>query len=167
MISLFLGGARSGKSDRALTIDAEYAAQYFVATAEVTDEEFAERIARHQAERSSNWQTIEAPVQLVEAIGQINHADSIIVVDCLTVWLGNLMHYQKDLDAEIERLLEYIASFKGELRLVSNEVGLGVVPETPMGRRFRDQQGRLNKQIASIADRVELLVAGIPMVVKS
>lgn len=167
-ISLYLGGARSGKSRRALDIsETSHASGCFIATAEVTDGEFAERIAQHQAERDDRWQTVEAPVDLTNAIASADQMDGLIVVDCLTVWLGNLMHYERNLDDAVAELLELLPRVQADVRLVSNEVGLGVVPETPLGRQFRDYQGRLNQQVAALADHVELMVAGIPMVVKS
>lgn len=168
MISLFLGGARSGKSQRVLiTEDCSYAAYHFIATAEVTDDDLAERIAKHKAERGRQWQTLEAPVHLVQAIQNVDQNGALIVVDCLTVWLGNLMHHQHNVQEAMDVLIKYLPQTNADIRLVSNEVGLGIVPETSLGRQFRDLQGRLNQDIAAIADRVELMVAGIPMVIKS
>ena len=164
MINLYLGGTRSGKSRRALD---EAKTGIFLATAEMMDDEFRIRIQNHKDERGQEWLTKECPLDLKGALEEHNTSDSRILIDCLTVWLGNLMHYEKPIDKEVQELVEVLAGFKGDVFLVSNEVGQGVVPEHPMGREFRDHQGRLNQSIAAIADRVELLVAGIPLVVKS
>lgn len=164
MINLYLGGTRSGKSRRALD---EAKTGIFLATAEVMDDEFRIRIQHHKDERGHEWLTKECPLDLKGALEEHNTSDSKMLIDCLTVWLGNLMHYKKSIDKEVQELVEVLVGFKGDVFLVSNEVGQGVVPEHPMGREFRDHQGRLNQSIAAIADRVELLVAGIPLVVKS
>lgn len=167
MIHLILGGARSGKSRLALALaENETRHCHFVATAEVVDDEFSERIQKHRQERDSRWQTIETPLELVETLQQLDQPNIIIVVDCLSVWLGNLMHHQKPHDRYLQDLLSFLPTAKAEIRFVSNEVGLGLVPETPMGRVFRDLQGRINQDIASLADQVQLVVAGIPVQVK-
>ncbi len=163
MISFFLGGARSGKSRRALTVAG---GGVFIATAEITDSEFEKRISQHQQERGPEWRTIECALDLSQEISR-QPAGSTLLVDCLTVWLGNLMHYERDVRAETELLVSTLTQSESDIFLVSNEVGQGVVPEHPMGREFRDWQGRLNQQVAKTADRVELLVAGIPLTVKS
>jgi len=165
---LILGGARSGKSRRALTLAEQARAQrVFIATAEALDEEMAERIARHQAERVAGWDTIEAPLDLVEAIPQASSPDSVCVIDCLTLWLSNLMHHGRDVQLETERLCTALRSCTGDVILVSNEVGLGLVPETPLGRDFRDAQGRLNQAVAAVCDQVEFIAAGLPLSLKS
>jgi adenosylcobinamide kinase/adenosylcobinamide-phosphate guanylyltransferase len=163
MISFFLGGARSGKSRRALDAAGR---GLFVATAESVDVEFERRIQRHQDERGEEWQTIECPVDLSELLAKFNAPDQTLLIDCLTVWLGNLMHYEADITARIEGLIQVLESTEANVYLVSNEVGQGIVPEHPMGREFRDLQGRLNQEVARVADRVELMVAGIPITVK-
>lgn len=164
---LILGGARSGKSRRALTLAEQVSAQrVFIATAEALDQEMAERIARHKEERAAGWDTIEAPHKLVEAIAHASAPDRVCVVDCLTLWLSNLMHHGRDVSAETDRLCAALASCAGDVILVSNEVGLGLVPETPLGREFRDAQGRLNQAIAEVCDRVEFIAAGLPLSLK-
>ena len=165
---LILGGARSGKSQRALALAdaAGCARRRFLATAEAFDKEMAERIARHRAERSVRWETIETPLNLAEAISDNAGRNVVCLVDCLTLWLSNLMHAARDVEAETARLCESLQNAEGQVILVSNEVGLGLVPETPLGRRFRDAQGRLNQDVAAVCDRVEFVAAGLPIVLK-
>ncbi len=165
---LILGGARSGKSQRALAVAeaAGAARMHFIATAEAFDEEMAERIARHRADRGGDWETIEAPLDLAEAILDCAGEDTVCLVDCLTLWLSNLMHTGRDIEAEAIALCQSLQNTDGHVILVSNEVGLGLVPETPLGRRFRDAQGRLNQDVAAVCDRVEFVVAGLPMTLK-
>jgi adenosylcobinamide kinase/adenosylcobinamide-phosphate guanylyltransferase len=168
MLHLILGGARSGKSRHALTTDVTgYSRQLFVATSEAIDEEMQDRIEKHRSERDHSWQTIDAPVNLTTTLSTLDDTTSLIVIDCLTVWLGNLMHYERDVDAEINKLSTFFATAGAHYVAVSNEVGQGVVPDSKMGREFRDHQGRLNQQLAAIAQRVELVVAGIPIIIKS
>ena len=168
MITLLLGGARSGKSNRALSMEKAFFDQHvFIATSEKLDAEMSERIEIHRQERDQKWITVEAPVNLRSALKNVDVPNSLIVIDCLTVWLGNLMHYKHAVNTEIEHLLESLGTAKGDYILVSNEVGQGIVPETKMAREFRDHQGRVNQKIAALADRVELVVAGIPLMIKS
>ncbi|MEM7366855.1 MAG: bifunctional adenosylcobinamide kinase/adenosylcobinamide-phosphate guanylyltransferase [Pseudomonadota bacterium] len=167
MIHLILGGARSGKSRHALSLESDESRRcLFVATAEIVDPEFKARIERHQQERDPRWTTIESPISLADTLGDIDHPDTLIVVDCLSVWLGNLMHHQEPCDTHVTALLGFLRTASADVRLVSNEVGQGVVPESRMGREFRDLQGRLNQDVASIADRVQLVVAGLPVLIK-
>lgn len=165
--TFILGGARSGKSTRALEL-AETVARdlVFIATAEALDDEMAARIASHQAERNENWETIDAPLDLAAAIEGRARADCVVVVDCLTLWLSNLMHHGRDVESEIAALAAALKAAKGDLILVSNEVGLGLVPETPLGRDFRDLQGRLNQHVAAACDVVEFVAAGLPIRLK-
>jgi len=163
-ITLILGGARSGKTAHALAAaEATGRGLVMIATAEALDAEMEERIARHRAERGPRWRTIEAPLDLVGALAQVG-ADETAVVDCLTLWVSNLMHAERDLEAEAARL---IAALPGrDVVLVSNEVGLGIVPDNALARRFRDAAGRLNQQVAAAADRVVFVAAGLPLVLK-
>jgi adenosylcobinamide kinase/adenosylcobinamide-phosphate guanylyltransferase len=165
--TLILGGARSGKSRRALAL-AEQAGprRSFVATAEALDGEMAARIARHQTERGAGWETIEAPLDLIEAMTAVASSERICVIDCLTLWLSNLMHHGRDVAAETDRLCAALKLNADEVILVSNEVGLGLVPETPLGRDFRDAQGRLNQAVAAVCGRVEFIAAGLPICLK-
>jgi len=165
-LTLVLGGARSGKSAYAESLFTGPAAVY-VATAEAIDDEMRERIARHRARRGESWTTVEAPLEPGGAVRAHARGDSGILVDCLTVWLGNLMHAGRDLDREAGSLLESLATPAVPVVLVANEVGLGVVPDNPMARAFRDHAGRLNQALAARADRVVLVTAGLPLVLKS
>ena len=164
---LILGGARSGKSQRALAIAEQNGRRpIFIATAEALDDEMAYRISRHKDERGPAWTTVEAPINLSSAIQEAGAHGDVCLVDCLTLWLSNLMHHERDIPAETDRLREAILASSVPIILVSNEVGLGLVPETPLGRAFRDEQGRLNQAIAKICDRVEFVAAGLPITLK-
>ena len=164
--TLVLGGARSGKSSHAMRLAEALAARpLLIATAEAGDGEMRQRIARHREERGAHWRVVEAPLALAEAIAELE-ADAVTVVDCLTLWLSNLLHEGRDAESESSRLLAAIDASPARLILVSNEVGLGIVPATPLGRSFRDEQGRLNQRVAEVADRVILLAAGLPLVLK-
>ena len=162
-----LGGARSGKSRRALELAEDAGVRrVFVATAEAWDEEMTERIARHQAERGPTWITIEAPLDLVPALGKAARDGDVCLVDCLTLWLSNLMHHDRDVENETAKLCEAVSAMSIPIVLVSNEVGLGLVPETPLGRAFRDAQGRLNQAVSGVCDRVDFVTAGLPIRLK-
>ncbi|MBN7758892.1 bifunctional adenosylcobinamide kinase/adenosylcobinamide-phosphate guanylyltransferase [Nitratireductor aquimarinus] len=163
-----LGGARSGKSRHAETlIEAAPAPWHYIATAQAFDDEMRERIAIHRARRkgAGAWQTHDAPLDLPGVL-QTLPARETVLVDCLTLWLSNLMLNDQELKPAAERLLAALAAREGTTVLVSNEVGFGIVPETPLGRRFRDEAGFLNQKVAAAADSVTLVVAGLPMKVK-
>lgn len=169
--TLVLGGARSGKSALAERLAAESGLEVvYVATAQAFDAEMAERIARHQTERPTHWRTVEAPLALPEAIGANSAAHRLVLIDCLTLWLSNLMLAEEDAeedpDAAGATLIEALTAAEGPVICVSNEVGLGIVPENALARRFRDAQGRLNRQVAEIADRVLFIAAGLPLELK-
>ncbi|MEO1724438.1 MAG: bifunctional adenosylcobinamide kinase/adenosylcobinamide-phosphate guanylyltransferase [Pseudomonadota bacterium] len=168
-LTLILGGARSGKSARALAL-AEAAAppgqRVFVATAEALDDEMADRIARHKAERGDGWALDEAPLALAEAVSGAATADGVLLIDCLTLWLSNLMHHERDVAVETERLLDAVAGAPGAVICVSNEIGMGLAPMNALGRAFRDAQGRLNERVAAVSDRVEFVAAGLPLTLK-
>lgn len=165
--TLILGGARSGKSRRALALAEQAADQrVFIATAQALDDEMAVRIARHKSERGAGWETIEAPLDLCAAIEQGLTGCRICLVDCLTLWLSNLMHHDRELNHETDRLRMTLEQVSCDVILVSNEVGLSLVPETPLGRAFRDAQGRLNQAVAQVCDRVEFVAAGLPLTLK-
>ena len=163
--TLFLGGARSGKSRLAqAAAEALPGALVYVATATAGDDEMADRIARHRDDRGDRWRTVEAPLMLAAAMTAAGPA--IVLVDCLTLWLSNLMLGDHDIDAATADLIAAIRQTSGPLFLVGNEVGLGIVPDTPLGRRFRDAAGRLNQQVAATVDRVEFVAAGLSMRLK-
>ena len=161
-VTLILGGARSGKTARALALAAPPRA--YVATATPGDEEMAARIAAHQAERGADWDLIEAPLDLPGAIRSA--AGRTLLIDCLTIWLSNLMAEGRDPAAETGALLAALAEAETPVILVSNEIGLGLVPMEALSRRFRDEQGLLNQRVAAAADRVEFVAAGLPLRLK-
>ena len=163
---LVLGGARSGKTSRALALCDTFSQRIYIATAQAHDEEMEARIAAHKSERGDLWTTIEAPLDLPQAIRDLPRTDAVAVVDCLTLWLSNLMGAERDIGEETEKLCRTIAEAPCTLILVSNEVGLGIVPENALARAFRDHQGRLNQAVAATADRVELMAAGLPLLLK-
>ena len=166
-VTLVLGGARSGKSRFAeqLVVAAATSGTY-CATAEAGDDEMAARIAEHRARRGRFWRTIETPLAVPEAIAREAGADRPLLVDCLTLWLSNLLLAEHPVEAAAAQLCAALRYAAGPLVLVANEVGLGLVPETPLGRRFRDAAGRLNQQVAAEADRVVFVAAGLPLVLK-
>jgi adenosylcobinamide kinase/adenosylcobinamide-phosphate guanylyltransferase len=162
---LVLGGARSGKSRYAeALVTAQPPPWIYVATGEALDAEMAERIAAHRARRQAGWTTIEAPRALAAALTE--HATMPVLVDCLTLWLSNLMMADAAIEDEIERLVAALGEVRAPLVMVANEVGSGIVPDNALARRFRDLQGTLNQRIAAEADRVVLMVAGLPLVLK-
>jgi adenosyl cobinamide kinase/adenosyl cobinamide phosphate guanylyltransferase len=164
-LTLVLGGARSGKSRYAETlITAAPPPWIYVATAQALDAEMAARIGVHRACRGAGWMTVEAPRDLAAALAA--HAEAPMLVDCLTLWLSNLMMADAQIDAEIDRLAQALAKATGPVVLVANEVGSGIVPDNALARRFRDLQGMLNQRIAAQADQVVLVVAGLPLFVK-
>jgi adenosylcobinamide kinase/adenosylcobinamide-phosphate guanylyltransferase len=166
-LTLVLGGARSGKSRyaEALVTGAAKAGTY-IATAEPGDAEMAARIAQHRARRGYFWRTVEVPLDLPQAI--LAHAGPVrpILVDCLTLWLSNLLGAGRVIEHEAEALCGALRDATGPVVLVANEVGLGLVPDTALGRRFRDEAGRLNQAVAALADRVVFVAAGLPLALK-
>jgi adenosylcobinamide kinase/adenosylcobinamide-phosphate guanylyltransferase len=164
---LVLGGARSGKSRYACGLaETSERMPVFIATARAGDAEMAERIARHRAERAAHWLVVEEPLALVEALVAATGPDRIVLVDCVTFWLANLLFAEADLASETERLAAAVERLAGPVIFVANEVGFGIVPDTAMGRRFRDAQGWLNQRLAAACDQVVLVAAGLPLVLK-
>ncbi|MCE9614005.1 MAG: bifunctional adenosylcobinamide kinase/adenosylcobinamide-phosphate guanylyltransferase [Lentisphaerae bacterium] len=168
-VTLITGGGRSGKSDYAVAEAQRYPRRrVFIATAVAFDDEMAARIAAHRSQRGEAFRTVEAPLDLAGAIGSLS-GDEVAVVDCLTVWLGNLMHHHGLGDGTqraIDALLEGLAAPPCDVFVVTNEVGLGIIPDNAMARQFRDLAGSVNTRVARLAQRVVLLVAGIPLVIK-
>ena len=163
-LTLVLGGARSGKSLHAEgLIEACPAPWTYLATAEIWDDEMRARIALHRARRSADWITRDVPLDLPQAVAA---APGPVLVDCLTLWLTNLILSEADVEAATEALVAACAAAPGPVVLVASEVGLGIVPENALARRFRDAAGRLHQRLAARADRVVFLVAGLPMIVK-
>lgn len=169
-ITFVIGGARSGKSSHAELIAGQHdGKRIYIATAQPFDDEMRDRIARHKLARKGKFSdTIEEPVDLADALDRIPANSSVALVDCLTVWVGNLLHHRGLLDRydEIDRFLGRLDAPSVPLVIVSNEVGQGIVPGDPMSRHFRDHAGWLNQAVAQKADRVIWMVAGIPVVIK-
>ncbi len=161
---LVLGGARSGKSRHAQALaEAMTPTGCFIATAQAWDDEMRDRIARHQADRDERWMTVEAPMALPEAVAEHSRADRVLLVDCLTLWLTNLLLAEADLAAAGDALVAAVAHAPGPVVMVSNEVGFGIVPDNALARRFRDAQGTLNQRLARVCDATDLVVAGLPL----
>jgi len=168
-ISLILGGARSGKSRRAEAIATALSEKpIYLATAPLIegDAEWLARIERHRSERGAHWQLIEEELDIASVLARHAGSGCVVLLDCLTLWLTNLLYAGRDVDAEVELLCAALAACSGEVILVSNEVGMGLVPENEMGRAFRDAQGRMNQRVAAVADRVEFIAAGLPICMK-
>jgi adenosyl cobinamide kinase/adenosyl cobinamide phosphate guanylyltransferase len=164
-LTLVLGGARAGKSAHAERIAAGAGWPVcYIATAEAADDEMAARIARHRTARDPAWLTIEAPLDLAAAIAQA--PERLILVDCLTLWLSNLMHAASDVDAATDAVLAATKARTAPTIMVANEVGLGIVPENALARAYRDAHGRLNQRVAAAADRALFIAAGLPLVLK-
>ena len=165
--TLILGGARSGKSgfaQRAAEAAARAAGRrpVLIATGQAFDAEMRERIDRHRADRGAAWSTREVPLLLASEIAGLDAAE-IVVVDCLTLWLTNLMMAEADVEAAVFELERSLTSSSARIWLISNEVGMGIVPENALARRFRDEAGRLHQRLAAICDHVTLIAAGIPL----
>ena len=172
-LTLVLGGARSGKSSFAEQLCLDHCAQVkvdraiYVATAEAGDHEMQRRIAVHRQRRGLAWQTLEEPLDLIGVISRQANPQQPILIDCLTLWLSNLMQKNRPIDQEGDDLLKV---FRGRalppVVMVSNEVGMGIVPDNKLARQFRDEAGRLNQKIAATANRVVLMAAGLPLSLK-
>ena len=165
-VTLVLGGARSGKSRYAESLVEATASGLYLATAEAGDAEMAERIRRHRERRGSTWETLEEPLEVAAALRREARPERPILVDCLTLWLSNLMAAGRDPEAETDILVEALGRSSGPVVLVSNEVGQGIVPENALARRFADCAGRMNQVIAGVADSVVLITAGLPTILK-
>ena len=166
-ITLVLGGARSGKSRHAEgLVTATPGPRVYIATAQIWDEEMADRVARHRQDRGPGWTTVEEPLDLPGALRRHAADGTGVLVDCLTLWLSNLMMADADIPAKTAELLDALAEVQGRVVLVSNEVGLGIVPDNALARRFRDHAGRLHQEVAALATRVVFIAAGLPMVLK-
>lgn len=171
-VTLVLGGARSGKSRHAeQTIESVlsggiYEGATYLATAEALDVEMKARVAEHRDRRGEAWLTVEEPLDLVGALAANADNARPVLVDCLTLWLTNIMMAGRDVDAETQSLVAALQDHGGPVVLVSNEVGLGIVPDNALARDFRDRAGRLNRDVAAAADRVVFVAAGLPLILK-
>ncbi|MET2826240.1 bifunctional adenosylcobinamide kinase/adenosylcobinamide-phosphate guanylyltransferase [Mesorhizobium shangrilense] len=165
-LTFLIGGARSGKSRHAEVLTTAHPAPWtYIATAQAYDDEMRERIALHRSRRGEGWATIDAPLDLAGAIETLPDGRPLLV-DCLTLWLTNHMLAEHDVEAECRRLADVLSRPRGPWFVVSNEVGQGIVPDNALARRFRDAAGRLNQQVAAVAETVLLMVAGLPLKVK-
>ena len=167
---LILGGARSGKSSYAETLaKAKNKDVFYIATAKVLDKEIKERVLRHQQDRPASWTTIEEPIALADALQQNVAPERVILVDCLTMWMTNLLGESDTtrLNQEVEKLLKTLPTLDGDIIFVSNEVGMGIIPLGELTRQYVDETGRLHQQLAQLVDNVVLMVAGLPLTIKS
>ncbi|MGF1628319.1 MAG: bifunctional adenosylcobinamide kinase/adenosylcobinamide-phosphate guanylyltransferase [Kiloniellaceae bacterium] len=166
-VTLVLGGARSGKSTYAERLAEGCAgACVYLATATAGDGEMAERIARHRQRRGQRWRTREAPLDLVGALETAAVPEAVVLVDCLTIWLSNVLLADLDVESHCESLISALPRLAGPVIFVANEVGLGIVPDNALARRFRDEAGRLNQAVAAAAQSVVFIAAGLPLVLK-
>jgi adenosylcobinamide kinase/adenosylcobinamide-phosphate guanylyltransferase len=169
-VTLVLGGVRSGKSRFAQECANRFSRVLFVATAKASDTEMLDKIRRHQQERPNHWQTLEEPLELARVLAEQAAKFDVLLMDCLTMFVANLLEAADTDPASLElrtrRFLEVLRTAPASVVLVSNEVGSGVVPPYPAGRRFRDALGELNQRVAAIADNVVLIVAGLPLALK-
>ena len=169
-VTLVLGGAQSGKSYYAQQLASHFEHVTFIATARCTDAEMRKKIARHRRERPSAWRTIEAPLELTKAIRSSSRESDVVLVDCLTVYVDNVMSARRKSKSDSKECMnavcDAIRTAEASVIVVSNEVGSGVVPPYRSGRAYRDFLGQMNQKVAQIADRVILMVAGMPMTVK-
>lgn len=164
---LILGGARSGKSRYAqVRAEALTGELVYLATAQAFDQEMGERIALHRADRGTRWSTVEAPLELAETITACSTLGTVVLVDCLTLWASNLILAERDTDAATEGLVRAVSRARGPVILVANEVGLGIVPDNALARKFRDAAGRINQEMAAAVDEVVMTFAGLPLVLK-
>ena len=165
--TLVLGGARSGKSAFAeQLVRGSTLRRIYLATATPGDGEMQARIAHHRIRRGDGWITLEEPLELTQTLALKSAHDCVVLVDCLTLWLSNIMHAGRDAETETQCLAEWLSHAPHPIVLVSNEIGLGLVPETPLGRRFRDAQGRLNQAVAAAVPNVVFVAAGLPLRLK-
>ena len=167
-VTLVLGGARSGKSRHAeALVESQPGPCLYLATAEAGDAEMAARIREHQARRGPRWETHEEPLALAETLARVTRPEGAVLVDCLTLWLSNLMGAERDIEAERATLVTQLGALAGPVVLVSNEVGLGIHPGNALARRFVDEAGRLNQEVAAAAQSVVYMVAGLPTHLKN
>lgn len=164
--TLVLGGTRSGKSRYAESLIEAEGGGIYIATAQAWDSEMSERIDAHQARRGDIWETIEAPTDLVGALTSKPCRGKTVLVDCLTLWISNLMMKSADIEREVAMLVASIPTLDAHVVFVSNEVGQGIVPDNAMARQFRDHAGSTHQQLAKVADRVVFVTAGLPQILK-
>jgi len=172
MITLILGGARSGKSRYAEKIGENWlnenpkGERIYLATCQVFDDEMSNRVDKHKEQRGGNWTTIEEPLLLSEALKRETNSSRFVLVDCLTLWLTNHLLAENDTDEAITELCETLTQIESDVVLVANEVGLGIVPDNKLARQFRDIAGLCNQRVAAVTDKVVFIAAGLPMTLK-
>lgn len=170
--TLVLGGARSGKSRHAERLADTWlksnanGSRVYIATAQVFDDEMGERVVLHQQQRGDNWLTVEEPFDLYQTLQTYAQTDTFVLIDCITLWLTNLMLNDKDYEADVEHLCALLPKLPGTVALVSNEVGLGIVPENKLARQFRDAAGIANQKLAEACDDVVFVAAGLSLKMK-
>jgi len=166
-LTLVLGGARSGKSTYAERLIEAAGGGVYLATAQALDGEMQDRIRLHRVRRGEMWRTVEEPIDLGGALKTAAATDAgAILVDCLTLWLSNLMAASRDIESETDALISMLPEIETPVVMVSNEVGLGIVPDNALARAFRDEAGRMNQRLAEVADRVIFIAAGLPLIMK-
>jgi adenosylcobinamide kinase / adenosylcobinamide-phosphate guanylyltransferase len=165
LTTLVLGGARSGKSAYAEAL-LDGLPSLYLATGQALDGEMAERIDHHRRRRGPLWSTLEEPVELPDSLDGVLRPDRPVLVDCLTLWISNLMQAERDVVRSLDRLCEVLANPAGPVVLVSNEIGMGLVPDNALARQFRDHQGRVNQRVAAMCRRVVFVAAGLPLILK-
>ena len=169
-ISFVLGGTRSGKSLHAETLAKTQCPPsgqlVYLATAQIFDEEIQDRVDLHQQRRGPEWLLAEAPIDLVGTLWRFNHPDNVILVDCLSVWITNLIICKHDIDTQRDNLIAYLAKSTSSLIFVASETGLGIIPDNALSRQFRDESGRLNQMVAAASDDVFFVTAGIAQKIK-
>jgi len=166
-VALVLGGVRSGKSRFAENLVLETGKRpVYIATTEVQDDEMRQRVREHRERRDARWKTLEAPLDLIRGINNESGENRAILVDCLTLWLTNLMIYKRDIGTQCDALVHLLRGARSDIVLVANEVGLGIVPEHELAREFRDYAGRLNQAVAAVAGSVYFIAAGLPLRLK-
>lgn len=171
MKHLVLGGVKSGKSRRAEALAREWSEKnlgevVYIATARAYDDEFGERIKYHQAQRPAHWKTLEVPLEVAQMLNHYSGTQCCVLLECLTLWLSNILCDDLDLKDHIQQLCDAIESYEGELIVVSNETGMGIIPENALARRFGDEAGMLHQRLATLCDDVTLVVAGLPLSLK-
>jgi adenosylcobinamide kinase / adenosylcobinamide-phosphate guanylyltransferase len=168
-VIMLTGGGRSGKSSEALRIADKFSKKAFVATAEPIDDEMEDRIEKHRNERGTDYITVEAPIDIVGAVRSLPGDTEVVVIDCLTVWLANLMHkfgWDKENFREIDNLLDMLKNPPFNILIITNETGMGIIPINRETRHYRDVAGRLNQRVASVSSKVIFMVSGLPLVLK-
>jgi len=164
-IAMITGGTGAGKTAHALKLASEYSRKVYIATAEITDQEMQKKVDAHIAERDHSYKTIEEPTEISDALIKASDAD-VIIIDCITFWVNNLLYYNKDIPEQFNRLLDSLKNIKKPVIIVTNEIGLGIIPADRETRLYAKNLSRINRQIADTADRVTMMVSGLQLQIK-